>query len=92
MIFGYTTYKRESKKNVDGHLYRFIPDINRMSTSEKTDPIPVKLDWATKRIVDQLKRKSGLSRSEVLRRAIRFSAPKFLSGEASILEAGATEK
>lgn len=59
-----------------------------MSTSEKTDPFPVKLDRPTALIVERLKKKTGLNRSEILRRAIRFAAPKFLSGEVSVMDAG----
>ena len=59
-----------------------------MSSNTKTDPYPVKLDWATKDVVTKLKSRTGLSRSEILRRAVRYAAPLFLSGQVSIADVG----
>lgn len=57
-----------------------------MATQTLSNPYPVKLDWATKEVIEALKKRTKLSASEILRRAVRFSAPKFLSGEVSILD------
>jgi hypothetical protein len=51
-----------------------------------TKPIPVKLDRATGDVISELKRVSRLTTSEILRRAVRFSAPKFLSGEVPLID------
>lgn len=52
------------------------------------DPDPVKLDQDTRAVVNQIVKDTGLTRSEVLRRAVRHSAPLFLSGAVSILSVG----
>lgn len=57
-----------------------------MSTSTLSDPYPVKLDHSTDSVVKKLKTKTGLSHSEILRRAVRYAAPKFLSGEVNVAE------
>ena len=59
-----------------------------MSSNTKTDPYPVKLVWATRDVVTKLKSRTGLSRSEILRRAVRYAAPLFLSGQVSIADVG----
>lgn len=51
-----------------------------------SDPYPVKLDKPTEKVVLRLKKKSGFTNSEILRRAVRYAAPKFLSGEVNIAD------
>lgn len=71
-----------------------MTSLRRKPTQEKKrkkskrfgDPIPVKLDLPTDKIVHELIGKTSLGQSEVLRRAIRYAAPKFLSGEVNIAD------
>jgi len=56
-----------------------------MSSAKFADPDPVKLDHATSAIVQAIRTKLNITRSEVLRRAVQFSAPKFASGEVDIM-------
>lgn len=55
-------------------------------SKEFSDPIPVKLDTATRKVVAQVKKKTSFTNSEILRRAVRYAVPKFLSGEVNIAE------
>jgi DNA-directed RNA polymerase alpha subunit len=50
----------------------------------KTKPIPFRPDDGVREIIAILARQTGMSQSEVLRRACRFSLPKFASGEVDI--------
>lgn len=53
---------------------------------------PVELHEAEKRIVQDLKKRAkkvsgrNVSVAEIIRRSVRFAGPKFLSGEAPLLE------
>lgn len=53
-------------------------------TSTKKNPVPVRLDEPEDKLVSDLNEKTGLVKSEILRRACRFALPKFLSGEVDI--------
>lgn len=50
----------------------------------KSSPVPVRLEKDEKKVIKVLAKQSGLSVSEVLRRAVRYAAPRFLSGEAPL--------
>jgi hypothetical protein len=49
------------------------------------DPIPVRLRGDDERRLDELKGKTNLSRSDLLRRAAQYALPLFLSGEVSVV-------
>lgn len=55
-----------------------------MTTAAKKLPIPVRLDEPEDDTARALAQQTGLTLSEVLRRACRFSLPKFKSGEVDI--------
>lgn len=59
-----------------------------MSIPAKGNPLPVRLDKATSDVVAKLKTRTGMNTSEVLRRAVRYAAPLFLSGQVSIADVG----
>lgn len=50
----------------------------------KAKPIPFRPDDASDAIVTDLHTRTGMSKSEILRRACRYSLPKFVSGEVDI--------
>jgi hypothetical protein len=56
-----------------------------MSATVSDTPYPVKLDSGSLEISKRIKKKTHLSRSDILRRAIQFALPKFESGEVDIL-------
>lgn len=65
---------------------RSSPAKKRKKSERYDDPIPVKLDKPTGRVVRDLKKMSSFQVSEILRRAVRYAAPKFLSGEVNMSE------
>jgi len=50
------------------------------------NPTPVRFDQNEEAALQELKTATGLSKSEVVRRAFRFAAPKFLRREINILD------
>lgn len=66
--------------------YNFLY-LEYMSGKAQFDrPIRVKLDRLSREQLEQLRARSGLTKSELLRCAIRFAAPKFLSGEVPFVQ------
>ncbi len=62
----------------------FIPRINMTTATLKKMPIPVRLDEPEDDVARSLAHQTGLTKSEVIRRACRFSLHKFASGEVDI--------
>lgn len=56
------------------------------NTSEKSSksPTPVRFSDEDEISLQDLKKLTGLSLSELVRRAVRFAAPKFLTGEVNV--------
>lgn len=52
----------------------------------KGNPIPTKFDGPEDAFIRNLARETGFSRGEIIRRAVRFAGPKFVSGEINILD------
>lgn len=61
-----------------------------MSTprARKGTPYPFRPDPDSEVLIEQLKGTTGLSKAEILRRACKWSLPRFLDGTADILKAG----
>lgn len=55
-----------------------------MKKAPKKNPIPVRLDPLEDSRLSEIAAQTGLSKSEVVRRACRFAMPKFLSGEVDV--------
>jgi hypothetical protein len=56
-----------------------------MSATKKSTSIPTRFEKVEIDFIDQVKMKTRLGKSEIIRRAVRFAGPKFLSGEVDIL-------
>lgn len=52
----------------------------------KGNPIPVRFDDAERRTLNDLADATGLKKAEIIRRAGRYSFPKFLNREVNILD------
>lgn len=59
-----------------------------MNTVMKTNPIPTRLDETTDADLTALAEQTGIPKAELIRRCLRFSLPKFLSGDADLLAYG----
>lgn len=59
-----------------------------MNIEMKTNPIPTRLDEFTDAGLSALADQTGIPKAELIRRCLRFSLPKFLSGEADLLAYG----
>jgi hypothetical protein len=59
--------------------------MDAKQASAYADPVPVRLDHRTAELVTELAQASGLNKSEILRRAVRYAIPRFLSGEADLV-------
>lgn len=83
------------------HLYTTYSNVETRMKKNKSQPppprvslpspIPVRFCENEAREVRQLKDQTGLSLSEIVRRAVRYAAPKFLSGKANISNFPPTE-
>jgi hypothetical protein len=49
-------------------------------------PVPTRFDEAEEDFLSEIKQRTGFKKAEIVRRACRFSLPKFLSGEVNILD------
>lgn len=72
------------------NVEHFIHRIKMTTATTKMTPVPVRLNRAEQVSVGEIARTTGLSKSEILRRACRFAFPKFLSGEVDISRVVAT--
>lgn len=52
----------------------------------KGNPIPVRFDDPEEQVLDDIATATGLGKAELIRRAVRFAGPKFLSREVDILD------
>ena len=66
-------------------MYRIV-EITMKTEPEKTSksPTPVRFSAEEEGQLRSLKEKTGLNLSELVRRAVRFATPKFLSGEVDV--------
>lgn len=55
-------------------------------TQKQGNPIPVRFEGDQEKQINELARKTGLSKGEIVRRACAGMLPKFLSGETPIVE------
>ncbi len=53
---------------------------------ELGNPFPVRLKKGTQKVLLDVKKKSHLDKSELIRRCVEWALPKFLSGEIPIVE------
>ena len=58
--------------------------MKRTSKKPRANPHPIRFNDAERAQIDKVGEGIGISTSEVVRMAIRFALPKFLSGEVSI--------
>lgn len=56
-----------------------------MNDTKKGSAIPTRFNPAEEQFLSDLKEQTKLPKSELIRRAVRFAGPKFLSGEVNIL-------
>ena len=61
-------------------------------SENSNNPIPCRLDPPEREGVLDVNRKTGLSQAEIIRRCLRFSLPKFVSGEVNLLDFGKQEE
>lgn len=54
----------------------------------KGDPIPTRYDEPEDKLIRDLSADTGIAMAEIVRRAGRLALPKFMSGEANILDFG----
>ena len=57
----------------------------------KGDPYPCRFDTEEQAGLEEINAETGMSYAEIIRRACRFSFPKFLSGEVPISKVKPTE-
>lgn len=53
---------------------------------KKGNPIPTRFDGAEEKFLEDLHVRTGLGKTEIIRRAGRYAFPKFLSREIDILD------
>lgn len=54
-------------------------------------PKPVRFSGGDEHLLAELHDQTGLDQTELIRRAVRFACPKFLTGEVNILDVRAVE-
>jgi len=58
----------------------------------KTNPIPTRYDEPEAELIEKIHTATGMPKAEIIRRAVKFSLPKFQSGKVNIHLYGVKKK